>query len=362
MAATSGIANQHEESLFSRISKLSQSFSGSNEYLTEFSQTADQSFDQTGEFVIAEGDESVDLTIPPPNPAATKAQNPTTSVIPPQIGGRKPFVASQASIADLPTDIPPPPAPTSATSSGQASNLDIPQLQIRNMIAQEQQQKRKGGGASKGPKLNLQKKQYKTPPTEDELYQSNVEDPLKPNPHRKPKLNYKTHHQQSPLYTKRYSSKNKHLPSVAYENEYKQILFDSAAIGQLDILRSLVDYFDNTDVRDAEGNTPLLYAIMANNQTSATTLLHMGANPNITNNNRVSPLYVAISTDRLALATLLLFRGAEPSALGPDGQTLLMSALAKNNMHMAYLLLRHDANIDQQAITGDTALHTKHTH
>lgn len=175
-------------------------------------------------------------------------------------------------------------------------------------------------------------------------------------PQKRPDESYKTMRLPSAIGKKVYSKENKHLPQVVYEEEYKKILFESAAAGNLDAMRAMVQWFNTTEVRDQDGNTPLLYASMAGNENAVIALLGMDAAVNVKNNNGVTPLSAATKISRPDIATALLRKGAYNEGNVND-ETPLMLAAKNNDVRIANAIIKKGANLDSRMKNGDTALH-----
>lgn len=159
------------------------------------------------------------------------------------------------------------------------------------------------------------------------------------------------------IHKKQYESKNSHLPPVTYKNEYVELLFNSAANGDLNLIRSSLSQLKDVDIRDSNGNTPLIQAAMAGNQRSLATLLGMGANVNAVNKANINALYVTSKLGRADLSKLLINKGANPNINDVNGLTPLMLA-AQNDSHILVKELL-DAGANKNAINyeGDNALH-----
>jgi len=111
------------------------------------------------------------------------------------------------------------------------------------------------------------------------------------------------------------------------------------------------------DVADADGTTPLEWAVYNDDLPAAQRLLHAGANPNAANRYGVTPLSLAATNRNAAMAQALLKAGADASAKLSDGDTILMTAARSGNADIVRLLIEHGADVNAKGPTyGETAL------
>ena len=108
---------------------------------------------------------------------------------------------------------------------------------------------------------------------------------------------------------------------------------------------------------DADGTTPLAWAVYNDDLPSAQRLLRAGANPNAANRYGVTPLSLAATNRNAAMAKALLDAGADANANLPDSTTMLMTAARTGNPEIVSLLIEHGANVNAKgAPYGETAL------
>ena len=88
-----------------------------------------------------------------------------------------------------------------------------------------------------------------------------------------------------------------------------------------DLLEQLVAHGVPLDIRDRDGDTPLLTAIHHGVARVPSYLLSVGADPNARNHAGSTPLIGAAKRGRAPLVRQLLDAGADPSAALPDGTT-----------------------------------------
>jgi ankyrin repeat protein len=104
----------------------------------------------------------------------------------------------------------------------------------------------------------------------------------------------------------------------------------------------LIDKGARLDARNAEGDTPLIYALKHNrDQYCIEYLLQKGSDVNAENKGGMTPLHYAVGIVEGVIARMLLDRGAWPDAQDKIyGRTPLMMACAKGGNHMDLLLKR----------------------
>lgn len=208
------------------------------------------------------------------------------------------------------------------------------------------------------PSTSSQEASGKDSDTDEEAQDASSEEKSgEPIPKKKPKHTYRTQKPSSLISKKQYSYENSHLPPVVYTEEYIQLLFDSASGGNIDVLRSMVKYFRDTEVRDADGNTPLIYATMAGNARSVSAMLGMDAGTGAKNFDGISALYTAAYVSRPDLVEMLLNYGANPDISDPNHKTPLMLAAERGADAIVDMLIDKGANVNARMSNGDTALH-----
>lgn len=288
---------------------------------------------------------------------STPVQNTPAQTTPPPL----PSVAAPTPPDSKTTKEPEVTAPVIEEKTPDAVELKLPltsvtapkeQGMIQKMFnSQDQTSHDPGGFRFRKKKPKIEAEEETTPPSE--IVKKSVE----PYPIAKPDTNYRTQRLPNSISKKSYNRDNEHLPLAAYSNEYKQILFDSAASGNLDVLRAMIDNFDDTEILDEEGNTALIYAVMAGNLESALTLTSLGANVNAQNYNGVSALYAATKMGRIDLVKLMLARQADPNLADKNDTTPLMLACALDFSNIAYMLIKKGANPDKRMKDGNSAMH-----
>jgi len=109
--------------------------------------------------------------------------------------------------------------------------------------------------------------------------------------------------------------------------------------------------------RDADGTTPLHWAVRSDDLAGVQKLLRAGANPSAANRYGITPLSLAATNGNAAVFEVLLKAGADPKVNLPGGQTLLMTAARSGNPDIVRFLLERGADPNVTETTnGETAL------
>jgi len=108
---------------------------------------------------------------------------------------------------------------------------------------------------------------------------------------------------------------------------------------------------------EADGTTPLDWAVRGEDLDTAKQLLAAGANPNAVNRYGVSPLSLAAGNANGDMVEILLKAGADAKTVIKEGETVLMAAARTGNPKAVRLLLEHGAVADaREERLGETAL------
>jgi hypothetical protein len=131
-------------------------------------------------------------------------------------------------------------------------------------------------------------------------------------------------------------------------------------IARQQMLKSLLEHGAALEVRDSNGDTPLLLAARRADKDALALLLANKADVNAQNKNGLSPLHVLVllnqNRDAKLLVKLLLAAGADVNARDKDGNTPLWSAADGKQREMAELLLAHKADPNERNNAGHTSL------
>jgi ankyrin repeat protein len=128
-----------------------------------------------------------------------------------------------------------------------------------------------------------------------------------------------------------------------------QIAHLAIEIGELELLKPLLDKQKNINIRDEHGFSPLHHAILRNNLQIIELLIAKGADINSQDPHGYTPLILANTTDS---ANILLKHGANLHTKTTYGITALMSATLKGNAAMIELLAQHGANVKETTGPG----------
>ncbi len=108
---------------------------------------------------------------------------------------------------------------------------------------------------------------------------------------------------------------------------------------------------------EADGTTPLHWAVHGDDATIVGLLLEAGADPEAPNRYGIRPLMLACTNGNAATAKLLLKAGADANATATEGETVLMTAARTGAANVVSLLLDHGADVNAtETWRGQTAL------
>lgn len=110
------------------------------------------------------------------------------------------------------------------------------------------------------------------------------------------------------------------------------------------MVKALLEWGVNVDVRGSEKGTPLHTAVISNNESMVRFLLARKADINASNISLETPLLVAVQGDNLSMVRLLLEHGAEVNKSNHYGMSPLHWAVLKGNVEMVRLLLAYGAD------------------
>ena len=116
----------------------------------------------------------------------------------------------------------------------------------------------------------------------------------------------------------------------------------------IDTIDLLVNAGIDVDLRDGDGQTPLLSAISSGYTSHARRLLELGANPNVCSQTPShSAIHNAVLFNRHEIIPLLLERGADYTALGANGKNIAhMAAWAADTKTISMLADSHLVDLD----------------
>ena len=108
---------------------------------------------------------------------------------------------------------------------------------------------------------------------------------------------------------------------------------------------------------DADGSTPLHWAVHRDAVDVVKLLVDAGANVKAVNRYGVAPLTIACTNGNAAIVEQLLRAGADPNATAADGETALMTAARTGKVDVVRALLAHGVDVSaRETWRGQTAL------
>jgi ankyrin repeat protein len=134
-------------------------------------------------------------------------------------------------------------------------------------------------------------------------------------------------------------------------------LFDSVKLGDRQRVSVLLKQAAPVNVQEADGTTPLHWAVRNDDLALVELLLHAHADPRIANRYGVTPLMLAAVNGSAPVIDVLLQAHADVNAALPEGQTVLMTAARTGNPEALTLLTARGAEVNvQERWLGETAL------
>ena len=114
---------------------------------------------------------------------------------------------------------------------------------------------------------------------------------------------------------------------------------------------------EDVNHRNADGSTPLQWAVYEGDVAEVTRLLQAGADVSLANDYGATPMGLAAEVGHTEILKRLLQAGADADSPNPDGQTALLLVARTGNVEAAQLLLDHGATVDaREHWGGQTAL------
>ena len=134
--------------------------------------------------------------------------------------------------------------------------------------------------------------------------------------------------------------------SLVATAQAQSTLADRIQAGDQRAARAMIAAGANVNQAQADGTTPLHWAVYRVDRELALTLLKKGARINARNRYGSTPLTEAVRVANPELVGILLEAGADANAGNEDGQTPLMLAARTGNVAVAELLVRHGADVN----------------
>ena len=104
--------------------------------------------------------------------------------------------------------------------------------------------------------------------------------------------------------------------------------------------------------RNADGSTPLQWAVYEGDVAEVTRLLEAGADVSLANNYGVTPMGLAAEVAHTEILKLLLKAGADAESPNPEGQTALLAVARTGNVDAAKILLEFGAKVNAREKWG----------
>ena len=134
-------------------------------------------------------------------------------------------------------------------------------------------------------------------------------------------------------------------------------LIDAVKGQDIPAVRARIAAHADVNAQEADGFTPLHWAVQRNNAQLVDLLIAAGANAKAVSHFHVTPLYLACNNGNAAIVERLLGAGADPNETELEGQSALMTAASNGNPEVMRLLLKRGANANAvEAFHGQTAL------
>jgi len=115
--------------------------------------------------------------------------------------------------------------------------------------------------------------------------------------------------------------------------------------------------YEDLNVRDENGNTPLMWAVLQGNEQMVQLLVDQGGAVNMQNFVGETALYIAAARGFERICTFLLQCGADARFTTLEGSSPLHIAAAGGHYGVVKILVGHGAFINAQDEEGDTPLH-----
>jgi ankyrin repeat protein len=145
--------------------------------------------------------------------------------------------------------------------------------------------------------------------------------------------------------------------SVASLGAGEARLIDAVKAGNRTALLALLKQHANVNAAEADGMTPLHWAVRRDDGAMVEALLRAGANAKAANRYGVTPLMLAATNGSAAMIETLAKAGADINEMLPEGQTVLMTAARTGNPQAVKALLARGADVNaQEGWLGETAL------
>ena len=133
-------------------------------------------------------------------------------------------------------------------------------------------------------------------------------------------------------------------------------LTKASAQGHNLIVDILLNNGADIDLKNRDGYSALMVAILKSKQETATLLVERGANLNLTTYHRDTALMLTARTGNIQIARLLLDRGASIDHQNYTGETCLIAACREQHREISKLLIERNANVNLHDDRGISAV------
>ena len=134
-------------------------------------------------------------------------------------------------------------------------------------------------------------------------------------------------------------------------------LIDAVKAGNRPAIQSLSKQRDLVNAAEADGTTPLHWAVRLDQVDAVQALLRGGARVEAKTRYGIAPLTLAAINGSAPIVDALLKAGADPNTSNPDGETALMLAARTGKPEPVQLLIARGADVNaREAWQGETAL------
>jgi uncharacterized protein len=125
-------------------------------------------------------------------------------------------------------------------------------------------------------------------------------------------------------------------------------LVDAVKQGNHAAVRVLITEHANVNAAEADGMTPLHWAVRSDDMRMAQLLIRAGANVKAASRYGITPISLAAQNGNAPLVDLLLNAGADAKSTLPEGETVLMTAARTGNPDVIKMLVAHGAEVNSK--------------
>jgi LCP family protein required for cell wall assembly len=134
-------------------------------------------------------------------------------------------------------------------------------------------------------------------------------------------------------------------------------LIEACSLGYIEEVKKFLKQGIDVNLKDYEGRTALVCAILNNHIDIANLLIDRGADVNTKDIYGITVLWHSLLSGNYDIANLLIDKGADVNAKDNNGRTLLMNAVEKNEPEIVSFLIDRGADINAKDNDGYTVLY-----